>query len=130
MILIRKGTQTLKVSMGAYNDTFKKIGYEIVDEKSKEEVVKSTSSDENKNNLESQLLKEEEQENETKTDNNEDVVSSEQLLSSVGDKVEDDFGFEDKTEPKTEEEVSPLAGKEYQKKLEALRNESKPKSGK
>lgn len=92
MLTIRKGSHCIRVSKCTYNDMFKKLGYQIVNENSKEEVEK-TSSDEQKDNLEKELeeklIEKEQKENELK-DDLEEIKTSESLnVNIIGEKVED-----------------------------------------
>lgn len=103
MLEIRKGSQVLRVSKCAYNDTFKKLGYKVVDN-SKEEAEKA-SSDDNQVTIDNQDEKfiDEEQEKNNATDENKDVVTSENLnVNIIGENI-NDFGNENKEEPKIEE---------------------------
>lgn len=103
MLEIRKGSQVLRVSKCAYNDTFKKLGYKVVDN-SKEEAEKA-SSDDNQVTIDNQDEKfiDEEQEKNNSTDENKDVVTSENLnVNIIGENI-NDFGNENKEEPKIEE---------------------------
>lgn len=103
MLEIRKGSQVLRVSKCAYNDTFKKLGYEVVDN-SKEEAVKA-SSDDNQEAIDNQDEKfiDEEQEKNNATDENKDVVTSENLnVNIIGENI-NDFGNESEEETKIEE---------------------------
>lgn len=118
MVLVKKGNQTFLVSMGAYNDTFKKLGYEII-ENNKEEVSKNTSSAQKKHKLEEEkeLIENEKKENETKLEGNKDVVTSEKLTGPIGKKIEDDFGFETTNLENNNDK--------YQEKLNSLKENSK-----
>ena len=103
MLEIRKGSHVLRVSKCAYNDTFKKLGYKVVDN-SKEEAF-TASSDDNQATIDNQDEKfiDEEQEKNNATDENKDVVTSENLnVNIIGENI-NDFGNENKEEPKIEE---------------------------
>lgn len=113
MLEIRKGSQVLRVSKCAYNDTFKKLGYKVVDN-SKEEAVKA-SSDDNQETIDNQDEKfiDEEQEKNNATDENKDVVTSENLnVNIIGENI-NNFGNEKEEETKiegteTEQETEPV----------------------
>lgn len=110
MIEIKKGSQVLVVSKGAYNDTFKKLGYEIVNSK---EEAKKASSNENKKNDDKELIKEEKEHNKDKQEA--DVVLSDTLnVNVIGENIKD-FDVDKK-------EKSPL-----EKVLEDKSNKSKRK---
>lgn len=129
MLEIRKGSQVLRVSKCAYNDTFKKLGYKVVDN-SKEEAEKA-SSDDNQVTIDNQDEKfiDEEQEKNNSTDENKDVVTSENLnVNIIGENI-NDFGNENKEEPKIEETETEQKTKPAKSILEqALENkDNKPK---
>ena len=125
MIRVRKGSNEFIVSRKTYEDTFKKLGYSIVDNK-EVGVVQSTIPTEN--TIEAELVEEEKKENELK-DNNNDVVTSEDLKSSIGIKVEEDFGFEDDKEDELVQDIKDQ--KDYQAKLASLKSSKESaKSGK
>mgnify|MGYP003300573325 CR=1 FL=1 len=125
MIRVRKGSNEFLVSRKSYEDTFKKLGYSIVDNK-EVGVVQSTIPTEN--TIEAELVEEEKKENELK-DNNNDVVTSEDLKSSIGIKVEEDFGFEDDKEEELVQDIKDQ--KDYQAKLASLKSSKESaKSGK
>lgn len=125
MIRVRKGSNEFLVSRKSYEDIFKKLGYSIVDNK-EVGVVQSTIPTEN--TIEAELVKEEKKENELK-DNNNDVVTSEDLKSSIGIKVEEDFGFEDDKEEELVQDIKDQ--KDYQAKLASLKSSKESaKSGK
>lgn len=124
MIRIRKGSNEFTVSQKAYEDMFKKLGYSIV---GKEDVGVVPSTIPTQNTLETELVEEEKKENELK-ENNVDVVTSKDLTSSIGAKIEEDFGFEEETkleEPKKNE--APKSEDLYAKKLQSLKSEENPK---
>lgn len=136
MLEIRKGSQVLRVSKCAYNDTFKKLGYKVVDN-SKEEAEKASSNDNQKpiDNQDEKFI-DEEQEKNNSTDENKDVVTSENLnVNIIGENI-NDFGNESEEEPKTEETETEKTETETEQKTEpaktileqALQNkENKPK---
>ncbi len=104
MIEIKKGSQILKVSKCAYKDTFKKLGYKIVDN-SKEE-AKQASSDDSQKTIDSQdeKLIDDEKENNEKIEKDLDVVTSNSLnVNIIGENI-NNFGNEtDKVEAKEDE---------------------------
>lgn len=93
MLKIRKGSQILKVSKCAYNDTFKKLGYQIVNN-SEEEAVKASSNEIIKNidNKEEEFIEEEKENNK---EIEKDEISSNKLnVNVIGENIEN-FGFND-----------------------------------
>lgn len=95
MIYIKKGSTILKVSKGAYKDTFKKLGYIIIDN-SEEVVTKTTSSVK----IEDKKLIEEEKNNDNKK---EDVIKSENLnVNVIGENINN---FDYKKEEQKEDSI-------------------------
>lgn len=89
MIEIQKGSHVLKVSKCTYNDTFKKLGYKIIEKNSKEEVEKTSSDEllEKKDNLEEELIEKEIEKNKSLQ---EEVAKSDDLnVNIIGEKIED-----------------------------------------
>ena len=92
MIEIRKGSRILKVSKCAYEDTFKKLGYQIVNN-SKEEAKKASSNEIKKqiDNKEEEFIEVEKEKN--KEIENKDEVSSDKLnVNVIGENIEN-FGI-------------------------------------
>lgn len=86
MVKIKKGSTILKVSKGSYEDTFKKLGYEILNET--EEVAQKTTSSE-KIIEDKKLIEEEIKNNKQKEEN---VVKSDDLnVNVIGENIKD-FG--------------------------------------
>lgn len=119
MIRVKKGSNEFLVSKKAYEDTFKKLGYSIVDEKIVGVVPSAIPTN---NTIEEKLIETERKENELKEDNN-DVVTSKELIGAVGANIEEDFGFDNNKENELENKPNL-----YEAKLEALKNVEKPKT--
>ena len=84
MIKIKKGSTVLKVSKGSYEDTFKKLGYQIVNN-SEEVVQKSTSSEKI---IEDKKLIEEEIKNNKEQKEKQDVVKTNELnVNVIGENI-------------------------------------------
>lgn len=110
MIEIKKGSKVLVVSKGAYNDTFKKLGYEMVN--SKEGAKKAPSVE--KTNNDKELIKEEEKNNKVKEEKSDVVTTADLNVNVIGENVKN-FDIDKK-------EKSPL-----EKVLEDKSNKSKGK---
>lgn len=88
MVTIQKGSNKFIVSDLTYKTVFQKLGYNIVEErkKTKVRVDKPTLT------LEKQI--------QLKEEVNEEVINSKTLKEEVGEKIENDFGFERKSRTK------------------------------
>lgn len=80
MIRIRKGSQTLLVSMCAYKDTFKKLGYTIINDTVLEEEKKTSSNTE-------EMLQEEINKNKDSEIDEYVVKSSDLNVDIIGEKI-------------------------------------------
>lgn len=88
MITIQKGSNKFIVSDLTYKTVFQKLGYNIVEERKKTNVRV----DKPTLTLEKQI--------QLKEEVNEEVINSKTLKEEVGEKIENDFGFERKSRTK------------------------------
>lgn len=88
MITIQKGSNKFIVSDLTYKTVFQKLGYNIVEERKKTNVRV----DKPTLTLEKQI--------QLKGEVNEEVINSKTLKEEVGEKIENDFGFERKSRTK------------------------------
>lgn len=94
MIQIKKGSQILTVSKCAYEDMFKKLGYQVIN--NSEEAKKASSDKKIIDNKEEKLIEEEKSKNEKIE--KEDVVTSESLnVNIIGENIEN-FADDNKKE--------------------------------
>ena len=101
MIKIKKGEHEFIVSQKSYEDVFKKIGFTIIEgkEKAKVGVSQKAPTKLEKTKLEEKLIEEEIKENEKKENkDNKDFAKVDDLLGPIGNNIEEDFGFEKKSE--------------------------------
>lgn len=88
MVTIQKGSNKFIVSDLTYKTVFQKLGYNIVEERKKTNVRV----DKPTLTLEKQI--------QLKEEVNEEVINSKTLKEEVGEKIENDFGFERKSRTK------------------------------
>lgn len=123
MIKVRKGNNEFIVSKKTYEDTFKKLGYSIVKEK---KVGVASTAIPTKDTIEQKLIETEKKENELKNDDK-DVVTSKELTSPIGAKIEEDFGFSNEDKKDELNKETNKSKDLYELKLEKLQEQNKKK---
>lgn len=85
MVKIKKGSNEFTVSNQTYKTIFKKLGYIILENNADKERTKQ---------IDSTLSEKIKTKSKLENKEDQDIVSSKKLKEEVGEKIENDFGFE------------------------------------